>query len=109
MGVQLTDTSPAIQTSELTKHYGPVLAVDHLTLTVNRGEVFGFLGPNGAGKSTTMRMFLGLARPTSGHVRILGVDIRTHLREPITRRPSPVRAEERRAYRDSPRQNSGYT
>lgn len=62
-----------------------MLAVDHLTLTVNRGEIFGFLGPNGAGKSTTMRMILGLARPTSGQVRILGVDIRTHLREILHR------------------------
>ncbi len=61
------------------------MAVDHLTLTVNRGEIFGFLGPNGAGKSTTMRMFLGLARPTSGHVRIMGVDITTHLRDILHR------------------------
>jgi ABC-2 type transport system ATP-binding protein len=84
-GVNLTDTGPAIETSDLTKHYGPVLAVDHLTLSVNRGEIFGFLGPNGAGKSTTMRMLLGLARPNSGQVRILGLDIGTHLREILHR------------------------
>ncbi len=81
----MADVSPAIETTELTKHYGLVLAVDHLTLTVNRGEIFGFLGPNGAGKSTTMRMLLGLARPSSGQLRILGIDVRSHLREAVHR------------------------
>ncbi|MGH2447496.1 MAG: ATP-binding cassette domain-containing protein, partial [Chloroflexota bacterium] len=46
---------PAIQTQGLTKRYGSILAVDHLDLLVERGEIFGFLGPNGAGKTTTMR------------------------------------------------------
>lgn len=81
----MTETSPAIETTNLTKHYGAVVAVNQLNLTVNRGEVFGFLGPNGSGKSTTMRMLLGLARPTSGHASVLGLDVRTHLREFLRR------------------------
>jgi ABC-2 type transport system ATP-binding protein len=61
-----------IEVSELTKRYGSVLAVDHLTFTVRPGQVTGFLGPNGAGKSTTLRMLLGLNRPTSGTATIGG-------------------------------------
>jgi ABC-2 type transport system ATP-binding protein len=57
---------------DLTKTYGPKTAVDHLSFTVEPGRVTGFLGPNGAGKSTTMRMILGLDRPTSGSVTING-------------------------------------
>lgn len=75
----MTDVTPAIETDGLTKHYGAVVAVQDLSLTVNRGEIFGFLGPNGSGKSTTMRMLLGLARPTSGTARILGLDVATRL------------------------------
>ncbi|MCZ2810293.1 ABC transporter ATP-binding protein [Modestobacter sp. VKM Ac-2979] len=56
----------------LTKTYGPKTAVDHLSFTVEPGRVTGFLGPNGAGKSTTMRMILGLDRPTSGSVTVNG-------------------------------------
>ena len=63
---------PAIRALELTKHFGSLVALDHLTLDVAEGEVFGFLGPNGAGKSTTMRMILGLDRPTSGSVTVNG-------------------------------------
>jgi ABC-2 type transport system ATP-binding protein len=81
----LIDDSPAIETTNLTKHYGDLVAVDHLTITVNRGEVFGFLGPNGSGKSTTMRMLLGLARPTSGQASILGMNVRTQLPEILRR------------------------
>ena len=62
-----------IQATALTKRYGPRLAVDHADFTVAPGKVTGFLGPNGAGKSTTMRMILGLDRPTSGAVTINGV------------------------------------
>ena len=61
---------PAIRTEGLTKRYPRLLALDALDLTVPAGEVFGFLGPNGAGKSTTIRMLLGLARPTSGRAWI---------------------------------------
>jgi len=60
-----------IETLELRKVYGDTLAVDSLTLSVDRGEVFGFLGPNGAGKTTTVKMLLGLVWPTAGQARIL--------------------------------------
>ena len=61
-----------IETRDLTKRYGShVVAVDRVSLTVRRGEVYGFLGPNGAGKTTSMRMLLGLIRPTSGTVNVL--------------------------------------
>ena len=62
-----------VETRDLTKRYGPrIMAVDNLTLTIRRGEVYGFLGPNGAGKTTTLRMLLGLIRPTSGTASVLG-------------------------------------
>ena len=62
-----------IETRELTKRYGPrIVAVDRVSLTVRRGEVYGFLGPNGAGKTTTLRILLGLVRPTSGTASVLG-------------------------------------
>ncbi|MER7458745.1 ABC transporter ATP-binding protein [Micromonospora sp. NPDC126480] len=67
-------SAPAIRTEALTKRYGTVSALDGLDLTVPAGEVFGFLGPNGAGKSTTIRLLLGLARPTSGRAWIFGSD-----------------------------------
>jgi ABC-2 type transport system ATP-binding protein len=60
-----------IQTQDLRKTYGAVVAVDGLNLSVAKGEVFGFLGPNGAGKTTTVKMLLGLVHPTSGSARIL--------------------------------------
>ena len=66
---------PIIVASNLTKRFRRVLAVDGLDLTVERGEVFGFLGPNGAGKSTTLRMMVGLIRPTRGTVRRFGHDV----------------------------------
>lgn len=77
----MSSSTPAIETFDLTKLYGRLVAVDHLTLTVERGEIFGFLGPNGSGKTTTMRMLLGLARPTSGMARVLGMDVETRLPE----------------------------
>ena len=61
-----------VQTHGLTKHYGPILAVDRLDLTVRRGEVYGFLGPNGAGKTTTLRMLLGLILPSAGTATVAG-------------------------------------
>jgi ABC-2 type transport system ATP-binding protein len=64
--------SPVVVTDGLTKRYGTRTVVDDLSLTVQRGEVFGFLGPNGAGKTTTLRMLMGLVRPTSGSVSVLG-------------------------------------
>jgi ABC-2 type transport system ATP-binding protein len=64
--------SPAIHCVELTKRYGKVLALAGLTMTVPRGEVFGFLGPNGAGKTTGVKLLTGLVRPTSGEAWVLG-------------------------------------
>src|ERR1043165_2844369 len=64
-----------LQTDQLTKRFGRRLVVDRLSLGVERGDVFGFLGQNGAGKSTTIRMILGLVRPTSGRVQVLGHDM----------------------------------
>lgn len=61
-----------VEIRDLTKTYDTVTAVDRISLTVRRGEVYGFLGPNGAGKTTTLRMLLGLIRPTSGDVTVLG-------------------------------------
>jgi ABC-2 type transport system ATP-binding protein len=69
-----------IETQELTKRYDSQIAVDHLNLQIEEGEVFGFLGPNGAGKTTTILMFLGLTEPTSGKVRVCGFD---PAREPL--------------------------
>ncbi|MGH7693302.1 MAG: ABC transporter ATP-binding protein [Candidatus Dormibacteria bacterium] len=67
--------SPAIYLSQLSKRYGRTVAVRQLTMTVPRGEVFGFLGPNGAGKTTVVKLLLGLARPTSGDGLLLGAPL----------------------------------
>jgi ABC-2 type transport system ATP-binding protein len=64
-----------IEVRDLTKKYGEFIAVDNLSLDVRRGEVFGFLGPNGAGKTTTIRILAGLSLPTSGAVRVDGLDL----------------------------------
>ena len=64
----------ALRTEGLSKRYGRLLALDGLDLVVSAGEVFGFLGPNGAGKSTTIRLVLGLARPTAGRARVFDTD-----------------------------------
>jgi ABC-2 type transport system ATP-binding protein len=64
--------SPAVHTIELSKRYRSTVALDGLSMTVGRGEVFGFLGPNGAGKTTAVRLLLGLARPTGGEAMVLG-------------------------------------
>lgn len=67
---------PVVSTENLSKHFGPSKAVDNLTITVPRGTITGFIGPNGSGKSTTIRMLLGLLRPTFGAATVLGEDIR---------------------------------
>ena len=72
----MTSAEPAFRAIALSKAYGKRLAVDHLDLQVDRGELFGFLGPNGAGKTTTIRMALGLIAPTNGSVEILGLEVR---------------------------------
>jgi ABC-2 type transport system ATP-binding protein len=67
--------SPAIETLDLTRLFGSLCAVDHISLRVERGTFYGFLGPNGAGKSTTIKMLTGLLAPTSGTMRLLGEDL----------------------------------
>ncbi len=64
--------SSVVQCDSLSKRYGDVLAVDDLTFAIEAGTITGFLGPNGAGKSTTLRMLLGLAKPSAGHATIFG-------------------------------------
>lgn len=71
-------SGPIIELSGLTKRYGTLTAVDDLSLTIRKGEVFGLLGPNGAGKSTTILMLLGLTEPSAGRIRVCGIDPVTH-------------------------------
>lgn len=79
-GTELNGT--VIETTGLTKHYGKVRAVDNVSLTVRKGEIYGFLGLNGAGKTTTIRMLLGMVQPLSGEAFLLGKRI-------IPGRPGP--------------------
>lgn len=68
-----TEAPFPLQTFGLTKCYGSrIVAVDHLTLTIGRSEIYGFIGPNGAGKTTTLRMLMGLIKPTAGHALVQG-------------------------------------
>lgn len=84
-----TGQTPAVELVELTKFYPrrrtadgtPIPSVDHVNLRINVGQVYGLLGPNGAGKSTTVRMIATLLEPTSGQVRVCGLDARTQHRE----------------------------
>jgi ABC-2 type transport system ATP-binding protein len=87
-----TTSTPAIETSHLTKYYGKSRGVIDVNLTVEAGQIFGFLGPNGAGKSTTIRVLLDLIRPTSGSAKVLGLDARRD-RLAIDRRVSYVPGE----------------
>jgi ABC-2 type transport system ATP-binding protein len=77
-----------IELADLTKKYGSFIAVDQLTLNIQKGEIFGLLGPNGAGKSTTILMMLGLTEPTSGSVRVCNID-------PVT---NPIEVKKRVGY-----------
>jgi len=70
----MTDQTPVVEIHDLSKHYGEFVALDHLSLTLNRGSILGFIGPNGAGKTTTIRILVGLSRPTSGVAKIAGMD-----------------------------------
>jgi ABC-2 type transport system ATP-binding protein len=63
-----------VEARGLVKTYGEITAVDHVDLTVEPGDVYGYLGPNGAGKTTSLRMLLGLIRPSSGSARLFGRD-----------------------------------
>ena len=70
----MASNQPVVEISELSKHYGEFIALDKLSLSLNRGSILGFIGPNGAGKTTTIRILVGLSRPTSGTARIAGAD-----------------------------------
>ncbi|MCI0474663.1 MAG: ABC transporter ATP-binding protein, partial [Anaerolineales bacterium] len=77
--MKMTDNhSEAIIADKLTRKFGKFVAVDHISFSVARGEIFGFLGPNGSGKTTTIKMLLGLLHPTSGAASVLGYDIARH-------------------------------
>ncbi|HEX6308023.1 MAG TPA: ABC transporter ATP-binding protein [Longimicrobiales bacterium] len=69
--------SPAVAVDALTRRFGTFTAVDHVSFTVERGEIFGFLGPNGAGKTTTIKMLTGLVAPSDGRGSVVGLDIYT--------------------------------
>jgi len=77
----MNTTTPILQLDTLVKSYGEQRVVDQVSLQVNAGECFGLLGPNGAGKTTTLRMMLGLTRPDSGGLTIMGSDAITQARE----------------------------
>ncbi len=78
---EIKSAVPAIETVDLCKNFGSFKAVDHLSLTVQQGEIFGLLGPNGSGKTTTINMISGLTIPTHGEVRVLGYDVRRNARK----------------------------
>ena len=73
--------SAVVEIENLTKSFGEVIAVNHLNLTINQGEMFGIIGPDGAGKTTTFRMLVGVLFPTSGTAKILGFDILKELKK----------------------------
>src|SRR5436190_22840843 len=70
-------TPPAVRTMDLSRQFGAVRALDHLTFEIPPGIIFGFLGPNGSGKTTTLRLLLGLLEPTMAKAEVLGYDTRT--------------------------------
>jgi ABC-2 type transport system ATP-binding protein len=72
--------SNAVELENVVKRYAEIVAVDHVNLTINQGEIFGLLGPNGSGKSTTLKMLLGLVQPDEGSVTVLGKPV---LQDPV--------------------------
>lgn len=74
-----------LKIENLTKSYGKKRALDHLNLSVEKGEFFGFIGPNGAGKSTAIRSVLGLILPNEGVVQVFGQDTRQHTQKILSR------------------------
>jgi ABC-2 type transport system ATP-binding protein len=70
----MSDDDPVVVTNDLTKRYGRLVALDGLSIALERGRILGFIGPNGAGKTTTIRILVGLARPTRGSARVAGAD-----------------------------------
>src|SRR3970040_1089898 len=75
MGSMMKEAEHAIEVEKLTKRYGDLLAVNDISFTVSKGEVFAFLGPNGAGKTTTVEVIETIRTPTSGKVTLLGMDV----------------------------------
>ncbi|MGD9495986.1 MAG: ABC transporter ATP-binding protein [Armatimonadota bacterium] len=71
----MTEAGPAVEVEALTRRFGDFVAVDRISFSIERGEVFGFLGPNGAGKSTTIRMLSGLLMPSEGRAVVAGFDV----------------------------------
>jgi ABC-2 type transport system ATP-binding protein len=80
-GTKVSDGVAAIEMVDLCKNFGSFRAVDHLSLSVRQGEIFGLLGPNGSGKTTTINMVSGLSLATSGEVRVMGYDVRHEARK----------------------------
>ncbi len=75
MAIDVSPTVPAVQTTDLTRMYGSMVALSNLNLTVNRGDLFGFIGSNGAGKTTTLRILATFLAPSSGKAEVLGHDV----------------------------------
>jgi len=71
-------SQPLVEVRNLTKRFGDFVAVDNISFDIHEGEILGLLGPNGAGKTTTIHMLLGLITPTSGSIRIFGLDLARH-------------------------------
>lgn len=78
-------TEIILQTHEIKKHFGKVRAVDGVSISVSRGQVYGFLGPNGAGKTTTIGMILGLLHPTAGSITLFGEPVTPYHNRPLQR------------------------
>jgi len=78
MNDEPSHSDPAIVAQDLCRNFGDVKAVDHLTLQVSPGEIFGLVGPDGAGKTTTLRMLASIMDPGAGHCRVAGYDVQTH-------------------------------
>ena len=83
--METSNSEIILEVKNLTKKYGSLVAVNNLELTAYRGDVIGFLGPNGAGKSTTIRMLLGLIKPTSGSISIFGKSLKEERLEILKR------------------------
>jgi ABC-2 type transport system ATP-binding protein len=81
----VTGNGAVLEVEHLTKRFDGIAAVDDVTFSARRGEILGLLGPNGAGKTTTIQLLLGLTAPTSGQVRILGLELRSHRRAILQR------------------------
>ncbi|MBM3334944.1 ATP-binding cassette domain-containing protein, partial [Candidatus Sumerlaeota bacterium] len=71
----MAETQPIVRIRQLTRRFGNTVAVDHLDLEVQHGEIFGLLGPDGAGKTTTLRLLCGLISPDDGSASIAGLDV----------------------------------